>query len=196
MHIPQLPIKRATPAIWAVLGVCVLAYAALVVLGGGRFTIDSRLVIALGGLYSLDGAAGSPWRLVSAGFLHFSLIHIITNALCLVAWGIPLERRFGSAGVLLLFLGSVFCGNLISLALHSGPFISAGASGGASGLLGALLVLTLMGRTELPMNFFVVNIGLNIVISVLAPNIDWQSHLGGFLGGMGLALFLTPQGKR
>src|SRR5262249_46994181 len=33
-------------------------------------------------------------------------------------------------------------------------------------------------------NFFVINIGLNVMIAVSAPRVDWQAHLGGFVAGM------------
>src|SRR5262249_23322090 len=40
------------------------------------------------------------------------------------------------------------------------------------------------GKIGLPWNFFVINIGLNVMIAVSAPRVDWQAHFGGFVAGM------------
>ncbi len=50
-----------------------------------------------------------------AGFLHFSLVHIITNMICLLAWGVPLERGLGTIRFVILFLASILGGSFLSL---------------------------------------------------------------------------------
>ena len=59
-----------------------------------------------------------------------------------------------------------------------------GASAGISGVLGALLCLKLLKRIDLPASFFVINLGLNIAITFVAPGVDWAAHLGGLIDGM------------
>jgi membrane associated rhomboid family serine protease len=92
-----------------------------------------------------------------------------------------------------MFLASIIGGSFLSVAMHEAPFIGAGASGGVSGLLGALMGLWFLRRIGVPASFFVINIGLNIAVALFAPNVDWQAHLGGFLTGMVLALVLAPR---
>jgi rhomboid protease GluP len=73
---------------------------------------------------------------------------------------------------------------VVSNLTHTGQYLSVGASGAISGILGALLCLRLLAKVDLALNFFVVNIGLNIALAFSARNIDWGAHVGGFAGGM------------
>ncbi|MFY8115558.1 MAG: rhomboid family intramembrane serine protease [Rhabdaerophilum sp.] len=169
-----------------------LVYLGLVVAEGG-LDMSTRTIAAWGGLVPLEWLDGQYWRMLTAGFLHFGLMHLVANAICLIAWGVPLERGLGPSRMVILFLGSILAGSIGSLFLHSEPFISAGASGGASGLLGALFAFWLLRDIALPASFFAINIGLNIAVTIFVPGIDWQAHLGGFAGGAILALILRPR---
>ncbi len=180
------------PGFWLLLIANVAIYAALV-LADGSTDIDPRTIAVWGGLVPQPFMSEEPWRYLTAGFLHFSLVHIITNMICLLAWGVPLERGLGTPRFVLMFLASIIGGSFLSVAMHDGPFIGAGASGGVSGLLGALMGLWFLKRIGVPASFFVINIGLNIAVALFAPNVDWQAHLGGFLTGMVLALVLAPR---
>jgi membrane associated rhomboid family serine protease len=177
------------------LGANILAFIALAALEGG-VEMSPRLMIEFGGLVPLQWLDGQYWRLLSYGFLHFSLMHITVNAICLLAWGVPLERMMGSARLAFLYLGSIVIAGAGSILLHKGPFVSAGASGGVSGLLGALFLLYLLRKIAMPGSFFAVNIGLNIAIALFAPGIDWQAHLAGFLGGMALVGVMLVVARR
>jgi rhomboid protease GluP len=186
--------SEASPrGVFAVLAVCVVLYGCLV-WQAGDFSIPVRLMVTWGGIMPLDWLNGEYWRFLAAGFLHFSLLHILTNMICLLAWGIPLERLYGTARFLLLYLASVLGGTIGSVMLHEDRFVGAGASGGISGLLGALLMLTLLRRIGLPASFFLINIGLNIAVALFAPGVDWQAHLTGFISGMVVAAMLPLPG--
>jgi membrane associated rhomboid family serine protease len=174
------------------LAVNALVYVGLVAVEGG-LDMSARTVAAWGGLVPMEWLNDQYWRLLTAGFLHFSLMHLIANSICLLAWGVPLERGLGPIRMAILFLGSILAGSVGSLMLHSEPFISAGASGGASGLLGALFAFWRLRDIQLPASFFAINIGLNIAVTMFVPGIDWQAHLGGFVGGVVLALLLRPR---
>ena len=51
-------------------------------------------------------------------------------------------------------------------------------------MLGALFCLWILGKVELTASFFIINIGLNIALSLSARGIDWGAHLGGFTAGL------------
>lgn len=191
MHSVEEP-RGMPPATGLFLAVNALVYIGLVIVEGG-LDMSAKTVGTWGGLVPMEWLNGQYWRLLTAGFLHFSLMHLITNGICLLAWGVPLERGLGSIRLAILFLGSILCGSIGSLLLHEDVFISAGASGGASGLLGALFAYWLSGNVRLPGSFFAINIGLNIGVALFVPGIDWQAHLGGFLGGVVLAFALKPK---
>jgi rhomboid protease GluP len=163
-----------------------VVFAALA-LAEGDASISARLIAVYGGLLPISWMGEEYWRFLAYGFLHFSPMHLIANSVCLLAWGVPIERRFGALRMAALYLGAIVIAGIGSVLMHSGVFVSAGASGGVSGLLGALFLHWLKGRLALPASFFVINIGLNIAIAFV-PGIDWQAHLAGFLGGMALGL--------
>lgn len=168
----------------------------LLAISQGDLSFSPRTIAGWGGLLPREWLDGEYWRLLSYGFLHFGVLHLIVNATCLLAWGVPLERLYGSLPLAALYLGSIVLAGAGSILLHEGPFVSAGASGGVSGLLGALFLLRIVGHIGLPVSFFVINFGLNIGIALFVPGIDWQAHLAGLLGGIALAALLLLPGQR
>jgi membrane associated rhomboid family serine protease len=165
------------------LAVNILIYG-LCVLQAGQASIPVELLFRYGAMYSGAIERGEYWRFITAGFLHVGLIHILGNMLCLALWGGPLERRVGALYFTLIYLSGLIAGAIVSDITHSGPYLSVGASGAISAVLGALLALRLLGLVDLPWNFFVINIGLNIALAASVARIDWGAHLGGFAGGM------------
>lgn len=149
------------------------------------------VLLRSGAIYSGALARHEYWRLVAYAFLHGSMLHILTNMACLVWWGGPLESRIGTSYFLLIYFVSVIAGALTGIFTHAGFYFSVGASAGISGVLGALLCLKLLKRIDLPASFFVINLGLNIVIAFLAPRLDWGAHLGGIVAGMAVCAALN-----
>lgn len=182
------------PATGVFLAVIVVVYA-LLAFYGGDLDINPELILTWGGIVPLKWLGDEYWRLLAAGFLHFSPMHIMANAICLLAWGVPLERLMGSLRLAILLLGSIITGSIASVLMHQEVFVGAGASGGTSGLLGALFLLWALRVIPIPASFFAVNIGLNVAITLFVPGIDWQAHLGGFLGGAALAGLMVLRAK-
>lgn len=182
------------PATGAFLAIIVVVYV-LLAFSSGDLDITPEVILTWGGIVPLKWLDGQYWRLLAAGFLHFSLMHIMANTICLLAWGVPLERLMGSLRLLILLLGSIITGSLASVLMHQEVFVGAGASGGTSGLLGALFLLWALRVITIPASFFAINIGLNVAITLFVPGIDWQAHLGGFLGGAALAGLMVLRAK-
>jgi len=147
-------------------------------------SIPPEFLFRYGAMYSGAIERGEYWRLIAAGFLHANPLHILGNMLCLVLWGGLLEKRLGALYFTFIYLSGLVAGGIVSDLSHAGPYLSVGASGAISAVLGALLALRLLGRIGLPWSFFVINIGLNIALAVSVAKIDWGAHLGGFVGGM------------
>lgn len=165
------------------LAVNIVVYA-LTLQRSGLPTPSPSVLLHSGAMYSGALARHEYWRLIAYAFLHASMLHILTNMACLVWWGGPLEGRVGTSYFLLIYFVSVIAGALAGVFTHPGIYFTVGASAGISGILGALLWLKLLKRIDLPAGFFVINLGLNIVITFLSPGVDWGAHLGGFLAGM------------
>jgi membrane associated rhomboid family serine protease len=164
------------------LAVNILVYA-LVLQRSGSSVPSPEVLFRYGAIYSGALARHEYWRLVACAFLHISMIHILANMACLVWWGGPLERRVGTTYFLLIYLASVIGGSLTSVLTTPGSYLGVGASGGTSGIFGALLCLRLLRRIDLPISFFVTNLGLNITTAFIA-RVDWRAHFGGFVAGM------------
>ncbi len=138
----------------------------------------------IGAAISVDG---DWYRLVTAMFLHASLLHLAFNMLALYWLGTVVEQALGTSRFLLLYFVSGIAGSAGALAL-SDPFaVTVGASGAIYGILGALLVLEYRATGTFAgpaLGLIVVNLALSFAI----PNISIGGHLGGLAGGI-LATF-------
>jgi rhomboid protease GluP len=170
-------------AVYALMTVTVLLSGFCFIQTGGP-SASSDLLFRYGGMYSTALARHDYWRLVAYGFLHVNFVHLTTNMLCLVLWGAHLERRVGAAYFIFIYLASMGLGAIIGDALHHSPYLTVGASGATSGLLGALLCLYILGKLDVRFDFFVINIGLNVAFAISNSGINWQIHLGGFAVGL------------
>src|SRR5690606_29690290 len=84
--------------------------------------------------------ADEPWRLLSAMFVHFGILHLGMNMSALLALGRGLEQALGSTRFVIVFVATGLMGFVASTAWSiSGPgamVTTAGASGGLFGLVG------------------------------------------------------------
>ena len=150
----------------------------------GTAAIPPELLFRNGAMYPLAIERQQYWRLIAYGFLQANLFHLATNMLCLALWGGHLEKRVGSLYFSIIYVLALMAGAVVSHFAHSQSYLTVGASAAVSGVLGALLGLWILGKVDLPANFFVVNIGLNIALAASAQNVNWAAHLGGFAAGL------------
>ena len=82
-------------------------------------------------------------RLISAGFLHADLMHLLFNMMTLYFFGPIVIHAFGAFGFLLVYFGSILLGNVFSLYLYKNQswYSAIGASGGVSGILFASIAM-------------------------------------------------------
>lgn len=156
---------------------------------GGFMGIDSRTLVEFGAKYGpLIFGAGQWWRLVTAGFLHGGLLHIAMNSYALFMLGPISERLFGASRFIVIYFTAIVVGFMASAwALPMTPSI--GASGGITGLIGALLGLGYREKSHVVNTFrsaLIQNTILMIVIGFL-PGIDNYAHGGGFAAGFVVA---------
>jgi membrane associated rhomboid family serine protease len=165
----------------------VLVYMLTVYQGGGVSQPGGELFregALIGAAISVDG---DWYRLVTAMFLHASLLHLAFNMLALYWLGTIVEQALGTWRFLLLYFVSGIAGSAGALAL-SNPFaVTVGASGAIYGIMGALLVLEYRATGSFAgqaLGLIVLNLALTFAI----PNISIGGHLGGLVGGI-LATF-------
>ncbi|QOZ38075.1 rhomboid family intramembrane serine protease [Bradyrhizobium sp. CCBAU 53421] len=170
-------------AVYALMTVTVLASGFCFIQAGGA-SAPAELLFRDGAMYTAALARHEYWRLFAYGFLHVNFIHLATNMLCLVLWGGHLERRVGPTYFVIIYLCAMVFGAIVGNATHTTPYLTVGASGATSGILGALLCLWILGKLDVRFDFFAINIGLNIALAISNSRIDWGVHLGGFAAGL------------
>lgn len=147
------------------------------------------LMLRFGARRAAEVEDGETWRLVTYGFLHWDLGHLAMNSFALWGLGRLCQSVFGPVRFLAIFLASVVGGGVLSQ-MGSPATVSAGASGGVFGLLGALVAYgarraawmspelrTLFGRKLWPW------IVANLAIGFALPFVDNRAHIGGLLTG-------------
>jgi membrane associated rhomboid family serine protease len=140
------------------------------------------------------GLADGEWyRLITAAFLHASLIHLAFNMFVLWVVGAPVEQAIGRGRFLALYLVSGLAGSAGAL-LFSPNAITVGASGAIFGILGAALVLESQ-RTYVLGGQALGLVVINLVLSFAIPNISIGGHLGGLAGGALSMLALSRFGR-
>ena len=144
-----------------------------------------------------DGVAnGGYYRLFTAMFLHYGIIHVALNMLCLYQLGPYVERSLGRLRFTGLYLLAGIGGSTLSYALGPVNSQAAGASGAVFGLFAAFYLLE--RRRGGDVSAIAVTIGFNLFLSFQLSFIDWRGHVGGLLTGALLtaALVYAPRGPR
>lgn len=163
----------------------------LFILGAtGRYPIDQiwPAIIAVPGIGWLT--------VLSANFLHGSLLHILFNMLVLRQLGYLTIREFGTYRMLTIYLLSGAGGFLLSYL--AGVAFTIGASAAVCGLIGALIYFGKARGGEYG-NLVYRQIGgwaVGLLIIGLLPGINNWGHAGGFLTGLGLAFLMGYQERR
>lgn len=139
---------------------------------------------------------GELYRLITCGFLHADIIHLLCNMYSLNIIGTQIENFIGKKKFLFVYFISLITGSLLSSIINTGW--SVGASGAIFGLLGSLLYFgyhyriylgSVMKSQIIPV--IIANLGIGLII----PNIDISAHIGGLVGGL-LATMATGIEKK
>lgn len=123
------------------------------------------------------------WRLLTAGFLHASLIHIGLNMLSLWFIGRSLEPGIGRRNFLGIYFASLFAGSFGAL-LFQPRIPTLGASTAIFGIFGALIVVANARRIPIWQSGLMPVLLLNFVFTLTYPGISIGGHLGGLIAGV------------
>jgi membrane associated rhomboid family serine protease len=170
---------------WILIGINVLA--GIGSLSGAQVG-DSGTLTDWGELSRATMANGDFWTLLTSGFLHQGLFHLLSNMLSLWILGTLLEPVLGHVRFGLIYFVALFCGSLGVLIVSQGA--SVGASGAVFGLLGAAVVVARHRGLNLMESGLGLWLGLNLLLTFTIPNISIGAHLGGLAGGFVAALIL------
>jgi membrane associated rhomboid family serine protease len=175
-----------------------LAVALGALLGGASATgggIGGSTLLQEGSLSRFAIGQGEYYRLITAGFLHAGFFHLLFNMLSLYILGTMLEPAIGRLRFGLIYFVSLLAGSFGALLLEpNAPTV--GASGAIFGLMGAGVIVLRSRGIGIMESGLGIWIGLNLLITFVAPNISIGGHLGGLVGGTVAALVLFDLGDR
>ncbi len=151
------------------------------------WTIDGRTLFDFGAKYRDAILLGQWWRLITAGFLHGGLFHILMNSWVLFDLGALVEETYGAARLIVIYFLATVAGFWASMLWH--PGLSVGASAGLFGLIGAMIALGVRQRSPLgaALRGFYIRWAIYGLLLGLLPGlrVDNAAHIGGLVVGFG-----------
>jgi membrane associated rhomboid family serine protease len=150
--------------------------------------LTGTLLVKSFALFAPLVTSGEWWRLISAGFLHGSIIHLLFNVYILWVIGSQLESIVGNVKFIIIYFVSLLGGSFASYLFSPFGSYSIGASGAIFGLMGAMLVVG--RRRNLDISQITTLVAINVVIGFVLSGIDWRAHLGGLAAGAFIAWVL------
>jgi rhomboid protease GluP len=222
---------RRNPALWgfapvlrslgADLGLVTFLIGACVIIFG-LSVIRSVLLghgIQTGGLFSLGGPSqwvwgefgasgvvpvyefGRWWSVLSAGWLHAGIIHLLFNMMALRQLGPAIAELYGPARMVIIYVVGSIAGFTLStlagrymphLPLLGAGSLTAGASAAISGLVGALLYYGQRGGSSMARSHASSIVLTMVIMGLFMGGIDNWAHAGGFGGGYLVSRLLDP----
>ena len=190
----QLAKHKKTPYVTIVVGIICIAIYGLSMMLGNLSDDTVAISIMLGSYYKAFVVGLNEWfRLLTAGFVHVDFFHLIMNLMALHYLGNLCEQIYGHVKYGVILLGSIIMGSLF-IFIGDGNGVTLGLSGGLYGLMGAMLVYFWsngMLKQPLIRRQFINMLTVNLLISFM-PGISLLGQLGGFVGGLFLAMLMMP----
>lgn len=148
--------------------------------------------------------AGEQIRMISSGFLHVDIPHLIFNMLSLYFFAPYVFDNLSNFSFLLIYFGSLIFGSLLTLIMHKNDYSyrAVGASGAVTGIIYSAILLEPNIQIGLIFIPFVHISGylfglLYLLYSIYgmkskSDNIGHTAHFGGAIGGYLITLLKEP----
>jgi membrane associated rhomboid family serine protease len=204
-RLPYGGVRVANPTLvtMILIGINIAVWLSIQADGGNGSTLVYKLELTpnfvpnqLGGMYAEGVAQGAWWQIATSAFTHIAVIHLALNMMALYFLGPPLEQVLGRVRFITLYAVAGLTGSAAVMLFSDQLGGTLGASGAIFGLFGALAVVALKVGGDF--RNVLVLIGLNLAFTFTVPNISWQGHLGGLVGGtlVALAMVYAPKERR
>lgn len=167
---------------------------------GGSENLDT--LYRMGALVPENLVAGEWWRVVSAMFLHYGVVHILVNMLGLYVLGAFVESIVGIKKYLIAYfvcgIGSMLAIGLQAWYQQIPDLIGVGASGAIMGMLGMMAAILLKGWRQdkakiaaRRLRLVLLIAGLQVISDTLMPEVSLVGHASGLVLGflVGSVLF-------
>lgn len=196
-----------------VIGGCSILYVIGLILSGPNIGTQgsiSFLAPSYRMLFLLGASGAEPviihgrwWTLLSAGWLHAGLLHIVFNMLWVRQLAPVVAEIYGPGRAVVLYTVASVTGFLFStlapilLAFVPTPFMGAGmltvgASAPIFGLLGTLVAYGRMGGSPHVTSQAKSYAIMMFVFGLIMPGVDNWAHAGGFVGGYLMGRVMNP----
>ncbi len=166
--------------------------------GFNDFSFFEKYKFNIGGI-----RRGEQIRMLTSAFLHVDMMHLFFNMFTLYFFAPVVTSYLGNIKFLVVYMGSLFVGNLFSLFFHKEEYhySAVGASGAVSGIIYSAILfqpgmsLYLM-FIPIPIPAYIFGIGY-LLYSIFGmknrvSNIGHDAHFGGAAGGYIITLILAP----
>ena len=140
---------------YIIIAICILMYIITVLMGLNNMNL---LILGANNIELLKH--GQVYRLITYGFLHGSIIHLISNMYCLYVIGSQVENNLDKKRFLTIYFISMITGGLLYFGFHFRLYLS-----------------------EALKTRIIPVIILNLIIGFAVPGIDVACHIGGLIGG-------------
>jgi rhomboid protease GluP len=197
-----------------VIGGCTVLYLLSLLLSGpralgaggiGSILSPSPLVLLMfgaSGAYPVFGL-GRWWTVLSAGWLHGSLLHILFNMMWVRQLAPAIADMYGPGRTVIIYTIAGIAGFLVSsvagyafidlpIPLLRGAEFTIGASASIFGLLGALVHYGRRSVSSALTSQALTYAVVLFVFGLIMPGIDNFAHAGGFAGGYVASIWLNP----
>lgn len=138
------------------------------------------------------------YRIITSGFLHADIFHLLFNMYALYVLGIQMESFLGKVKFSIIYLFSMILGSLMSLTFSGTGQFSVGASGAIFGLMGSMLYFGYHYRVYLGTTLrsqIIPLILINLLYGFMVTGIDNFAHIGGLVGGYLMTMALGVKYK-
>jgi rhomboid protease GluP len=191
---------------------CSALYLATLLLSRGRIgmsgfdilapSVQSLIVFGASGAYPVF-VLGWWWTVLSASWLHGSLLHILFNMLWVRQIAPGTAELYGAGRMVIIYTVAGVCGFFLSsiagqyfsfmpFGFLRGAQLTIGASASIFGLFGALVHYGRKTGASMVHREALQYAVILFVFGIIMPGVDNYAHLGGFLGGYATALVMDP----
>jgi rhomboid protease GluP len=193
-----------------VIGACGVLYALMLFADPSGINLGVSLNFLSPGLRALFlfGASGATpvfgygrwWTVLTAGWLHGSLLHIFFNVMWIRQLAPETSELYGASRMVIIytiagivgFTASTLAGAFIPIPILGGAGFTVGASAPLFGLLGALVYYGRRTGSRTVGEQAKVWALTIFIFGFIMPGVDNWAHLGGFAGGYAASKLLDP----
>jgi rhomboid protease GluP len=186
-------------------------YVAMLLMSGSGIRMNgmlSFLAPSMPSMFLFGASGGVPvfqydrwWTVLSAGWLHASLLHILFNMMWVRQLGPACAELYGAGRMMLIYTVAGVIGFTASsvawlflggIPILGGAGFTVGASAPIFGLLGALVLYGQRSGSHMARREGLQYALMLGVFGLIMPGIDNWAHAGGFAGGWLMAKILDP----